>query len=285
MLGTPEAPGIFPRAITDLFAPSYSQMVKEIKCSILELYQVRNCLDEAGICYVDGSASVYSARRVQDTLKDMLVDNPTKDLQVRMEPNGNVVIPEAHVQTVLTEAEMHQLTRKALDRRKVAQTNMNASSSRSHLFIVLTVLTESSTGVTTRGKLTLVDLAGSERVARSGALENEQLLREASSINKSLSALGDVVSALTSSAKFVPYRNHKLTQLLSDSLGGSAKTLMIVNLSPLAEDTQETRSSLDYAIRVKQVLHACPPGCSIEEPAVTSWCAACSVCVSPTGNE
>lgn len=78
-------------------------------------------------------------------------------------------------------------------------------------------------------------------------------LAEAKAINKSLTALGDVVAALTAHDQHVPYRNSKLTQLMSDSLGGSAKTLMIVNVSPLVSDVNETRSSLDYALRVKQV--------------------------------
>ena len=76
---------------------------------------------------------------------------------------------------------------------------------------------------------------------------------EAKSINKSLSALGDVVSALTTGESFIPYRNHKLTELMRDSLGGNAKTLMIVNASPLLVDAGEARNSLEYATRVKQV--------------------------------
>merc|ERR1712182_151908 len=79
-------------------------------------------------------------------------------------------------------------------------------------------------------------------------------LKEAIAINKSLSALGDVIEALTTNAKAVPYRNHKLTQLMSDSLGGNAKTLMFVNLSPTAWNAQETLSSLVYATRAKQVI-------------------------------
>ena len=82
---------------------------------------------------------------------------------------------------------------------------------------------------------------------------SQNRLDEACAINKSLSALGDVVGALTSGDSFIPYRNHKLTQLMSDSLGGNAKTLMVVNVSPLASDAGETKSSLDYASRVKQV--------------------------------
>ena len=91
-------------------------------------------------------------------------------------------------------------------------------------------LTNRRTGNETIGKLTLVDLAGSERVDKSGAAG--EVLKEAQSINKSLSALGDVIAALTSGQQHVPYRNHPLTMLMSDSLGGNAKTLMFVNCSP-----------------------------------------------------
>lgn len=73
-------------------------------------------------------------------------------------------------------------------------------------------------------------------------------LKEAQSINKSLSALGDVISALSSGGQHIPYRNHKLTMLMSDSLGGNAKTLMFVNVSPAESNLDETYNSLMYAI-------------------------------------
>ena len=78
-------------------------------------------------------------------------------------------------------------------------------------------------------------------------------LREAQSINKSLSALGDVISALSSGEKHIPYRNNKLTLLMSDSLGGNAKTLMFVNISPADYNGEETYTSLVYASRVKLI--------------------------------
>jgi hypothetical protein len=78
-------------------------------------------------------------------------------------------------------------------------------------------------------------------------------LREAQSINKSLSALGDVISALSEGEKFIPYRNNKLTQLMQDSLGGNAKTLMFVNFSPADYNADETVTSLAYATRVKKI--------------------------------
>lgn len=93
-------------------------------------------------------------------------------------------------------------------------------------------------------QLSFVDLAGSERIKKSGSSGNQ--LKEAQSINKSLSALVDVISALSSDGQHIPYRNHKLTMLMSDSLGGNAKTLMFVNLSPAESNLDETYNSLMY---------------------------------------
>lgn len=91
-------------------------------------------------------------------------------------------------------------------------------------------------------QLSFVDLAGSERIKKSGSSGHQ--LKEAQSINKSLSALGDVIGALSSDGQHVPYRNHKLTMLMSDSLGGNAKTLMFVNVSPAESNLDETHNSL-----------------------------------------
>ena len=95
-------------------------------------------------------------------------------------------------------------------------------------------------------QLSFVDLAGSERVKKSGSSGSQ--LKEAQSINKSLSALGDVISALSSGSQHIPYRNHKLTMLMSDSLGGNAKTLMFVNLSPAESNLDESYNSLTYVL-------------------------------------
>ena len=96
-------------------------------------------------------------------------------------------------------------------------------------------------------------LAGSERVGKTGATVDR--LKEAQAINKSLSALGDVISSSTTNEKHIPYRNHKLTMLLSDSLGGNAKTLMFVNASPADYNTAETNNALKFATRVKKVVN------------------------------
>jgi hypothetical protein len=99
--------------------------------------------------------------------------------------------------------------------------------------------------------MSLIDLAGSERVKKSGVVG--EAFKEALSINKSLSVLSDVISALSNENKFVPYRNNKLTQLMQDSLGGNSKTLMIVGVSPSNTEMEETLMSLHYATRARLI--------------------------------
>merc|ERR1719262_351595 len=108
-----------------------------------------------------------------------------------------------------------------------------------------------STGETAKGKILLCDLAGSERLKKSEAAGDRA--KEAIEINKSLTALGDVIEALTKKQKQIPYRNHKLTQVMQDSLGGSAKTLMFLNCSPAGSNFDETLNSLKYAQRAKKI--------------------------------
>jgi len=106
-------------------------------------------------------------------------------------------------------------------------------------------------GIKYFGKLHLIDLAGSERLSKTGATGDR--LEEAKNINKSLSALGNVIEALQKKNSHVPYRNSKLTYLLQDSLGGHAKTLMFINISPTFYDGEETLCSLQFASRVRKV--------------------------------
>merc|ERR1711862_543806 len=102
-----------------------------------------------------------------------------------------------------------------------------------------------------RGKILLCDLAGSERLKKSEVSGDMQ--KEAIEINKSLTALGDVIEALTKGSKTIPYRNHKLTEVMSDALGGTAKTLMFMNCSPANSNADETLMSLKYAQRAKTI--------------------------------
>merc|ERR1719424_2135742 len=129
---------------------------------------------------------------------------------------------------------------------------MNADSSRSHLlFMIFAKVKEIATGKTRIGKITIVDLAGSERLAKSQVTGDAQ--KEAIEINKSLTALGDVMMAVSKKEKMIPYRNHKLTQLMQDSLGGTSKTLMFVNISPASNNADETINALKYASRARSI--------------------------------
>ena len=129
---------------------------------------------------------------------------------------------------------------------------MNDESSRSHLVFSIVIDTANiNTGVRNIGKLSFVDLAGSEKSSKTGVDKAGQ--EEANAINMSLTALGNVIQALSEGAKFIPYRNHVLTKLMKDSLGGTAKTLMFVNCSPSVYNELEMKNSLDYASRVKKI--------------------------------
>merc|ERR1719335_1505392 len=133
---------------------------------------------------------------------------------------------------------------------------MNANSSRSHS--IFTVVVEcQGTGIDGEehirvGKLNMVDLAGSERQSKTGATGDR--LKEATKINLSLSALGNVISALVDGkSSHIPYRDSKLTRLLQDSLGGNTKTVMVANVGPADYNYDETLSTLRYAYRAKSI--------------------------------
>lgn len=138
--------------------------------------------------------------------------------------------------------------------RSVGETLMNKDSSRSHSMFTLHIESaEKGPDGADRfvaGKLNLVDLAGSERISKTGVTGDR--LKEAQKINLSLSALGNVISALVEGkSQHVPYRDSKLTRLLQDSLGGNTKTVMIANCSPADYNFDETLSTLRYASRAK----------------------------------
>ena len=133
---------------------------------------------------------------------------------------SNAVIASLHAP-----ADVYPLLERAKSRRQVAATRMNERSSRSHSVFALRVRgTNAATGEMSDATLNMVDLAGSERLATSGSASNPARLREAQSINKSLSSLADVIAALAQHGRHVPYRNSTLTWLLKPSLGGNSKT-------------------------------------------------------------
>jgi len=158
---------------------------------------------------------------------------------------GLLTVPVSDTEGVLDAFERGNATR------SVAATAMNETSSRSHMVLMVDITTRVNEGTEQTGRLYLVDLAGSERVAKSKV--TGQALKEAQGINKSLSALGDVMEALDKRHAHVPYRNSKLTFLLQSALGGHARCMFIFNASPTDSNSDETRSTFKFASRMRNI--------------------------------
>ncbi|KAI4327884.1 hypothetical protein L6164_020295 [Bauhinia variegata] len=202
------------------------------------------------------SLKAYMVELYQDTLVDLLLPKNAKRLKldIKKDSKGMVVVENVTVVSISTMEELNSIIQRGSEQRHTSGTQMNEESSRSHLILSIVIAsTNLQSQSVARGKLSFVDLAGSERVKKSGSTGSQ--LKEAQSINKSLSALGDVISALSTAGQHTPYRNHKLTMLMSDSLGGNAKTLMFVNVSPAESNLDETYNSLMYASRVRSIVN------------------------------
>ncbi|KAL9654606.1 hypothetical protein ABK040_006668 [Willaertia magna] len=185
-----------------------------------------------------------------ENLHDLLTKEKTK-LDILM--SNKVSIPNLSKRTVNSSEDVRKVLSSGYENRAVGNNNVNVHSSRSHC--IVSVFVEGINHISQQkifGKLHLIDLAGSERLKKTSA-EGDRL-KEAQNINKSLSALGDVISSLASKKKgHIPYRNSKLTSLLQDSLGGNSKTLMFVNVSPSNDSCSETFCSLGFAQRARKV--------------------------------
>lgn len=162
-----------------------------------------------------------------ETVRDLL---DTKNEQAQIMTNQNKFKP---TEIEVTEfSDVNFVLKKARDNRKVAQTAMNSQSSRSHSIYQLKIKAfKDDETCLLDGALNLVDLAGSER-ADISKTEGERF-KEMTAINQSLTSLGNVISSILKKEQYIPFRNSKLTNILKDFMGGDAKTLMIVNVSPL----------------------------------------------------
>jgi len=242
LYGTPEQEGIASRAIRELFKLVDALRNKHsvtITGSMYELH--RNQLTDL----------LRNQQRRPGTSSSSSCPGSPK-LGLRTDHDGFAQVDRLVEKEVKDAPELIRLLVRGLSQRIVAANAMNAESSRSHvMFTVKVTSVDAETREPLTGKLLLCDLGGSERLKRTEAAGDQ--LKEAIEINKSLSALGDVIEAVAERRRQVPYRNHKLTQLLQDSLGGTAKTLMFVNVSPAESNMQETAMSLNYASRAKRI--------------------------------
>ncbi|KAF5391249.1 hypothetical protein D9757_001869 [Collybiopsis confluens] len=187
-----------------------------------------------------------------EKIRDLLA--PQNDnLQVHEEKSKGVYVKNLSDYYVSSAREVYEIMRTGGAARVVSSTNMNAESSRSHSIFLITIQQRNTeTGAAKTGNLYLVDLAGSEKVGKTGA--SGQTLEEAKKINKSLSALGMVINALTDpKVKYIPYRDSKLTRILQESLGGNSRTTLIINCSPSSYNEAETISTLRFGIRAKSI--------------------------------
>ena len=241
--------GIIPRAIEDIFnfiaADSHARSKYLVRVSYLQIYN--------------------------ETVSDLLKPERT-NLQIREDKKRGVFVEGQSEWVVRTPTEIYGLLERGAQLRATGSTKMNEISSRSHA--VFTIIIEHSViedddpvdggDATTSspraerqsitvGKLNLVDLAGSERVSLTGATGKR--LDESKKINQSLSALGNVISALTDTKTrpHIPYRDSKLTRILEDSLGGNCITTVIANVSPALEAFTESVSTLKFASRAKEI--------------------------------
>jgi len=233
LYGIPEQPGVSPRTcdeVMDIVTRDSDKYDFVLNASMVELYNsnVRDLLSREK---TPPKLDIHNEKTAEGTLR---------------------VVLACHQVPINSAEDLEKAVSRGFGQRKTASTGMNADSSRSHLmFMIWVKVKEKATGKERIGKITIVDLAGSERLAKSQVTGDAQ--KEAIEINKSLTALGDVMMAITQKAKMIPYRNHKLTQLMQDSLGGTAKTLMFVNISPASNNADETINALKYASRARSI--------------------------------
>ncbi|XP_060777745.1 kinesin-like protein KIFC3 [Neoarius graeffei] len=199
------------------------------------------------------TVTVSSVEIYNEVLRDLLSKDGEKlDIKINPDGTGQLHVPGLRIKEVKNFQHIKKILATARRNRITFGTQMNQHSSRSHALLTITVQgTDLATGTKTTGKLNLVDLAGSERVSKSGA-EGERL-KEAQNINRSLLALGDVIQALRGRQTYIPFRNSRLTYLLQDSLGKGNKTAMVVQISSLERNAEETLCSLKFAQRVCKV--------------------------------
>lgn len=216
------------------------EFIFEINVGMLEIYN-----DE---CYdLIGSGGSTLAEKKKEAQKN----GGKASLDIRRNQDGRIEVPNLTKEPVNNIKDVIALLKRGNKNRAVASTSLNSQSSRSHMVLWVDVKAGMKSEPGNNGTLFLVDLAGSERVKKSEV--DGDNLKEASHINKSLSALGNVMEALDRKAAHVPYRDSKLTFLLQDSLGGNSRTMMVVAVTPVDYAYDESIHALQFATRVRRI--------------------------------
>lgn len=235
MAGVPGNLGVSPRTIEEIFKVTKANEARfnyTVMGSMLELY-------------------------CQDLVDLLAKGNPAtskQKLKIREQKDGTIFVEHLSAEQVNSAGELHVLLDRGMKNRATAATAMNSESSRSHLVLMIQIISVNrETKEQMRGKILIVDLAGSERLSKS--MVTGQAQKESIQINQSLTCLGNVIEACTKPKKGVqaPYRDSNLTMVMKDALGGTAKTLMFVNISPAGSNLDESLNSLKYAQRAKHV--------------------------------
>lgn len=241
MVGYGKNKGIIPIACEEIF-----RRIEEVESKTLH-------------CEVTASMLEIYNEQIQDLLKPPH-ERVKGGLKIREDPKAGVYVQDLSKTPCSNYDEISEVLDKGNSNRTVAATQMNATSSRAHtvLTICFTQIVYDETGRPFNRKVSninLVDLAGSERASKTGA--SGDTLKEGSNINKSLSTLGRVITALakksSGSKEVVPYRESSLTRILQNALGGNSKTTMIAAISPATYNIEETISTLRYADQVKSI--------------------------------
>ncbi|XP_027963944.1 kinesin-like protein KIF1B isoform X1 [Eumetopias jubatus] len=216
-----------------------------------------NCNEEMSYSVEVSYMEIYCER-----VRDLLNPKNKGHLRVREHPLLGPYVEDLSKLAVTSYTDIADLMDAGNKARTVAATNMNETSSRSHAVFTIVFTqkkhdTETNLSTEKVSKISLVDLAGSERADSTGAKGTR--LKEGANINKSLTTLGKVISALAEVSKkkkktdFIPYRDSVLTWLLRENLGGNSRTAMVAALSPADINYDETLSTLRYADRAKQI--------------------------------
>lgn len=257
--------GIVPLSINEIFNLAYTKCQQSVEAS-----------NKITVSYLEVyNEKLFDLLVPQSNVNNNSNENNSRKIKIIDGVDGAVDFVNLTTKNVFSPEDVHAIIKTGLKSRKVAETTMNERSSRSHTILRVKIESQLNSNDTCVGVLNFVDLAGSESIKRT-QLEGDRR-KEGMSINRSLLALSQVISQLSeitliessintlpnnisftdsstqSKNKYVNYRDSKITRILSDSLGGNSRTIIICNCSPDSVNYYETLSTIDFARRAKKI--------------------------------